>query len=133
MRNPHHPIGEPITLPNGTTVPLSPGFLSGDFLFLSGQLAFNDDGTPHAGDIAEQTERCLGSIERLLSEAGLDRNDVVKVTAWLTNAEDFPGFNQAYAAFFADHRPARSTVCSQLLLPGARVEIEAVARIGRVE
>jgi 2-iminobutanoate/2-iminopropanoate deaminase len=52
---------------------------------------------------------------------------VVKVTIWLTDAADFGGFNAAYSEFFGEHRPARSTVRSDLMLPGAKVEIEAVA------
>ena len=58
---------------------------------------------------------------------GLSLQDVVKVTIWLTDAADFGGFNAAYSDFFGDHRPARSTVRSDLMLPGANVEIEAIA------
>jgi 2-iminobutanoate/2-iminopropanoate deaminase len=53
--------------------------------------------------------------------------DVVKVTIWLTDTADFGGFNSAYSEFFGDHRPARATVRSDLMLPGAKVEIEAIA------
>lgn len=129
MESVHKPIGRPLTLPNGVAVPLSPGFLSGDFLFLSGQLALDNDGSPHDGDIVAQTRLCLESIDGLLAQAGLERTSVVKVTAWITEPSDFAGFNATYADFFGDHRPARSTVCAQLLLPGARVEIEAIARL----
>ena len=123
------PFGQPIQLPNGTVVPLSPGYVSGGFLFLSGQLAFTKDGTLDTGDIEQQTQQCLDNISALLEDAGAARTDVVKVTVWLVHLDDFGGFNSTYAAFFGEHRPARSTVRADLLLPGARVEIEVIARL----
>jgi len=122
------PIGHPPILPNGSKAPLSPAYLANGFLFLSGQLSFNDDGVFETGDILRQTERCLQNLETQLREVHLTRESIVKVTAWLTHADDFPGFNAAYTAFFGEHRPARSTVCAQLLLSGARVEVEAIAQ-----
>ena len=122
------PLGAPPQLSNGAVVPLSPGFISGDFLFLSGQLAFENTGKISEGDIIEQTALCLTNIEALLKSAGLSRESIVKSTIWLTNAEDFAGFNSAYSAFFGSHRPARSTVCAQLHIPGARVEVEVIAQ-----
>ena len=121
------PLGEPITLPDGSIAPISPGFNAGPFLFLSGQLPFDETGALLTGDIAEQTTACLANISRLLGQAGLSREHVVKATVWLTDASDFRGFNEAYARFFGAHRPARSTVRSDLMLPGARVEIEVTA------
>ena len=64
---------------------------------------------------------------RLLQAESLSVQDIIKVTVWLTDTADFGGFNAAYSEFFGDHRPARSTVRSDLMLPGARVEIEAIA------
>jgi len=46
---------------------------------------------------------------------------------WLVNTEDFPAFNKAYADYFPGQPPARATVCSALMVPGALIEIEAVA------
>jgi len=123
------PFGQPMQLPNGSIVPISPGFVSGGFLFLSGQLAFTQDGALDTGDIERQTQQCLENISALLDAAGATRTDVVKATVWLVNLDDFAGFNSTYAAFFGDHRPARSTVRADLLLPGARVEIEVIAQL----
>jgi 2-iminobutanoate/2-iminopropanoate deaminase len=97
------------------------------FVFVSGQLPF-DAARQIVGDaIAPQTAQALENLEAALREAGLDRSHVVKVTVWLAAKSDFAGFNDAYAAFFGAHRPARSTVVSELLAPNALVEIEAVA------
>ena len=57
-------------------------------------------------------------------------DDVIKVTAFLADLDDFEGFNHAYARCFAKPYPARSTVGVRLA-PGLLVEIEAVARIPR--
>lgn len=111
------------------TPALSPAIVAGDLLFLSGQLAFGPEGTIVApDDVATQTEQVLANLVRVLEAHGLSLSDIVKTTVWLTDNADFPAFNAAYAGMFGDHRPARSTVRSDLMLPGARVEIEAVAR-----
>ena len=120
-------IGEAIHLPDGSVAPLSAAYRADDLVFTSGQLAFDERGHLNTGSVDEQTALCLANIERILRDAGLTRDDVVKVTVWLTDAADFSDFNRAYAEFFGDHRPDRSTVRSDLMLPSARVEIEAIA------
>lgn len=120
-------VGKEIILPDGSIAPLSGAYRTNDLLFTSGQLAFDAAGKLHVGDIAEQTRLCLENVQRLLALEGLTPQDVVKVTIWLTDPGDFAGFNKAYSDFFGDHRPARSTVRSELMLPGANVEIEAIA------
>lgn len=111
------------------TPALSPAMPAGDLIFLSGQLAFGADGAIVApDDVAGQTEQVLANLGRVLAGFGLDLSDVVKTTVWLTDTADFPSFNAAYATRFGSHRPARSTVRADLMLPGARVEIEAVAK-----
>ena len=106
----------------------SPTVLSGPFVFVSGQMAFGKDGTVE-GSIAEQTTTCLQRIEKLLGSRGLSRRDIVKATVWIRQASDFAKFNAAYAAFFGDCLPARSTVVCELAVPEAMVEIEAIASL----
>jgi 2-iminobutanoate/2-iminopropanoate deaminase len=96
-------------------------------VFVSGQLPFDAERRIVGETIAPQTTQALENLETVLREAGLDRAHVVKATIWLTAKADFTAFNDAYAAFFGDHRPARSTVVSELVAPGALIEIEAVA------
>lgn len=121
------PVGKDIILPNGSVAPMSAAYRAGGLLFTSGQLAFDDQGQLCTGDVAEQTRLCLEGVRRLLEAENLSLKNVVKVTVWLVDTADFGEFNAAYSAFFGDHRPARSTVRSDLMLPGARVEIEAIA------
>lgn len=99
----------------------------GQLVFLSGQLPFDGKGAIVGTDVAAQTLQVLANIEAVLGRLGLDRASIVKTTVWLKPGSDFAAFNDCYAQFFGDHRPARSTVYCDLALPAAAVEIEAVA------
>jgi 2-iminobutanoate/2-iminopropanoate deaminase len=106
----------------------APAVEAGGFVFVSGQLALDSHGVIVGCDIGEQTRLSLENLAAVLGSHDLARQDVVKVTIWLRDARDFPGFNEAYADFFGPHRPARSTVVSELVIPDALIELEAVAR-----
>ncbi|HET8611804.1 MAG TPA: RidA family protein [Sphingomonas sp.] len=101
---------------------------SESLLFVSGQLPFDAGGGISASDIGGQTRQVLANIAGVLQSAGLSLSDIVKTTVWLKNAADFVAFDSAYAESFGEHRPARSTVISDLVLPAALIEIEAIAR-----
>lgn len=107
--------------------PLSPARTAGDFVFTSGQLARGDDGAIVVGGIEAQAERALVNLVTVLAAAGCTPADVVKVTAWLTDPAFGVAFNAAYTRVFGEPWPARSTVVSALLAPGALIEVEAVA------
>jgi len=117
-------IGTPVTLPDGTPVPLSKAVRAGDFVLLSGQLAFGTNGSIVAGGIQAQTRQCLENAKQVLTDAGCSLSDVVKTTIWLTDPGDFTSFNSVYAEYFPTPAPARSAVCSALMVTGACVEIE---------
>jgi len=118
-------IGPPIVRA-GLVQPISPAVAWERLVFVSGQVPVVD-GRPSAPDIGGQTDTALDMIESILARAGCTLADVVKVTVWLTDAADYPGFNAAYARrFSAATAPARSTVISGLIAP-VKVEIEAVA------
>ena len=123
----HEIIGTPLHLPNGNSLPLSRAVKAGDFLFLSGQLGV-DDNFNLADGIFEQTRLCINNILGILKTANMNLDNVIKTTVWLTDVNDFANFNQVYAELFPKNTPpARSTVCSALAIPGALVEIEAIA------
>lgn len=109
-----------------TTPHLVPYVRQGEAVITSGQLAFGADGKI-SGDVGEQTVTILTRIATLLAECGMTLADVGKTTIWLTNATDFPQFNEAYARMFGEHKPARSTTVCSLTAPGAVIEIEAIA------
>ena len=111
-------------------IPLSAAVQHNGMLYLSGQLGFASPGVLAPGGIKEQTEQALSNIEEILNANGAKTADIIKTTVWLTRKSDFADFNSAYAsAFEHGNYPARSTVVSELLIEGALVEIEVVARI----
>jgi reactive intermediate/imine deaminase len=119
-------IGNPIVTPAGVTLPLSAAIEANGMVFVSGQLPLRDGGIA-GDDVATQTGIVIDNIAAVLALAGLGLGDVVKTTVWLTRAEDFAAFNTAYAARFSEPFPARATVISALAVPGALVEIDAIA------
>jgi reactive intermediate/imine deaminase len=111
--------------------PYSPVVVGGPFAYTAGQVAFGSDGTLVAGGVEEQTRQVLDNVERCLASAGCSMDDVVKVTAFLSDLEDFEAYNRVYERRFAAPYPARSTVGARLA-DGLLVEIEAVALLPQV-
>lgn len=111
---------------DGKGLPFSPAVRAGDWVYVSGQVAFDDGGRLVQGGIVEQTRQALSNVKAALALAGCDLGDVVKVNVWLDDARDFGAFNTAYAAFFPTEPPARSTVRSELMID-AKIEIDCVA------
>jgi 2-iminobutanoate/2-iminopropanoate deaminase len=108
--------------------PYSQATVNAGWVFVSGQIPLDPTtGDLVAGDFAQQAKRVLDNIDAVLKAAGCDRTSVVKATAYLTDLTRFAEFNEIYAAFFGEHRPARAVVGVAALPRGAQVEVEAVA------
>lgn len=118
-------IGGPLVI-GGRKLSLSRAIRAGDFVFLTGQVPFEDGQIMTSGTIEEQTRVVLEDIKKTLAEAGCGLSDVVKAMVWLRDRADFPGFNAVYGAYFPEDPPARSAVVSELLVD-VRVEIEVIA------
>ena len=111
--------------------PYSQGMIANGLLFTAGQIAIDPaTGQVVAGDVVAQTDRVLANLAAILAAAGATWADVVKTTVYLTDMNDFPVVNDAYAAALGSARPARSTVQVSALPRGVMVEIDAVVRIG---
>lgn len=83
---------------------------AGDLVFVSGQVGDDLETFEVVGDtIEEQTKQCLKNVGMILAEAGLTLDHVVRVSAYLSNPEDFEKFNQAYSEVFKKPYPARIT------------------------
>ena len=81
--------------------PYSQAIVSGDLVFVSGQLPINPDtGVISATDITTQTEQIIKNIKAILEEAGSSLSKVVKTTCYITNMLDFRAFNEVYAEYF---------------------------------
>ena len=110
----------------GRKLSLSKAVRAGDFVFLTGQIPFQDGAPMTTGAIEEQTRVTLEAIKQTLADAGCAMTDVVKAMVWLRDKADFPGFNRVYGEYFPEEPPARSAVLSTLLVD-VRVEIEVIA------
>ena len=100
----------------------------GDLVFTAGQIALTADGDFLDDEpIGVQTRQALENIKSILEEEGLTLQDVLKVTVFLGDIEDYDAMNEAYSEYFQDNPPARSAFAVGSLPKGAKVEIEAVA------
>jgi reactive intermediate/imine deaminase len=100
----------------------------GDLVFTAGQIALTPDGDALTSEPIEvQTEQALENLEAVLEEAGSSLEDVLKVTVFLADIDDFEAMNEVYAGFFDSDPPARSAVQAGALPLGMAVEIEAIA------
>lgn len=115
--------------------PYTPIVRAGDLLICSGQIGFAHDGVLVDGGVMAQVTQAIRNIAALLDTQGAKLTDVVKTLVLLVDISDFPDMNEAYAAAFGDHRPARSAFAVNALPAGALVEIEAWAfkPLGSVE
>ena len=107
-------------------LPRSLATKAGGFVFVSGQVARDENGDLIAGGIEAQTRKTMKNVAHALALAGCTLEDVVKTTVWLDDARDFDEFNRAYSEFFPGNKPARSTMQSTNMV-GTKIEIEAIA------
>ncbi len=107
--------------------PYSQAVVAHGMIYTSGQIALMPDGTMETRGVEEQTKQVLKNLYYVLREAEATFNDVVKTTIFLADMEDFEKVNAIYEHYFADHKPARSTVAVKTLPKNALVEIECIA------
>jgi 2-iminobutanoate/2-iminopropanoate deaminase len=107
--------------------------VSGDTLYVSGIVPVDASGAlVGADDVVAQAREVFAIMQRVLAAAGAAPADVVKVTVYLLDVDDRPLINPVRQEFFGSTRPASTLVeVSRLAVPGARVEIEAVAHLHR--
>ena len=114
----------------------------GDFLYISGTSSRRSDNSfsgvevdemgTTALDIREQTRAVLENINDILKEEGSSLSDVVDITTFLVNMNDFGGYNEVYGEFFDYSGPTRTTVAvHQLPHPHLLIEIKAIAYVGK--
>ena len=121
----HNPptIADPIgTYSHGVEVPPN-----ARWLYIAGQIGMRKDGTVPP-TVEAQTELAWQNIVAILAAAGMKVTDIVKMTQFLVNLEDFPKYAATRARFLAGHRPASTgLVIRSLVKPEYLVEVEAVA------
>lgn len=114
--------------------------VAGGFVFVSGTSSRRPDNTIAGAsvdemgtttlDIREQTRAVIENIRDLLRAVGADLSDLVQITTYLVNMNDFGGYNEVYAEYFDATGPTRTTVAvHQLPHPHLLIEIQAVAKL----
>jgi 2-iminobutanoate/2-iminopropanoate deaminase len=105
---------------------------AGDTLYISGIVPVDAAGEVVGGDdVVAQARQVFATMGRVLDAAGAGPADVAKVTVYLLDIDDRPRINPVRQQFFGASRPASTLVeVSRLAVPGARLEIEAVAHLG---
>jgi len=111
---------------------------AGDYLFVSGTSSRRADNTIAGAeadalgatqlDIRAQTRAVIHNISDILSSMGAKLSDVVEISTYLVNMNDFAGYNEVYNEYFNENGPARTTVAvHQLPHPHLLIEMKAVA------
>jgi 2-iminobutanoate/2-iminopropanoate deaminase len=109
--------------------PYSQAVTSGNLLFTSGQIPLLPDGSLVEGGIAEQTHQVFKNLQAVLTAAGVTFDQVIKVTVFIKDMDQFATLNDIYASYFGTHKPARSTVEVARLPKDVLVEIEMISSI----
>ena len=110
--------------------PLSQAVRFGRLLFVSGQVPIDPaTGAMVDGGIREQTRQVLDNVRAIVEEAGGSMDHVLKTSCFLIDLSEAADFNEVYATYFPNQRPARSTFEVSRLAGTFRVEIEAIACI----
>jgi 2-iminobutanoate/2-iminopropanoate deaminase len=100
----------------------------GNMLFISGQVAINPaTGNIDAKDIIEETHQVMHNLKAILTEAGMDFNNALKTTIFLSDMGLFASVNEIYGKYFTGDFPARETVAVKGLPKNVNVEISIIA------
>jgi 2-iminobutanoate/2-iminopropanoate deaminase len=116
-----YPIGK-----KNPNLPFHPAVRAGDYIFISGQVAKDENGNMSAGNIEEQTRWTIESLRRILAQDGADLGDIVRVTVYLEDARDFGRYNRVFAEYFPEGRIARTTVEARAVID-TKIEMDAIA------
>ena len=108
--------------------PYSQAVSVGGFLYTSGQIALD----PHSGkfisgEIEQETERTIQNIVAILEAGGLNLDNIIKITVYLSDLSHFTRMNKVYEKHFSEKKPARTCVQVAALPKGAKIEIDAIA------
>jgi len=116
-----------INLGEGKGLPFSDGVIAGNTLYVAGQEGADEKGKLAAGGIAAETKAALENIQKVIKTAGFEMSEIVSVTVYLADIQEFGDMNKAYKEIMPDPKPARSTIQAAALVNNARVEISVIA------
>ena len=108
--------------------PYSQGITAAPFLFVSGQLGIQPKtGELVSSDFKVQAKQAMENLLQIVLAAGYNLNQIVAVDVFVTDLTNFANFNDIYAEYFSEHRPARAVVEVSRLPKDACIEIKCIA------
>lgn len=120
-RGDKYPIGK-----KNPNLPFWPAVRAGDFIFVSGQAAKDENGNMIDGTIEVETRATIECIQRILAEEGATLADVVRATTYLQDTRDFGRYNRVFGEMFKDATLARTTVEAKAVI-NTKIEIDCIA------
>src|SRR4029450_5283494 len=117
------PIGK-----KNPNLPFHPAVRAGDFIFISGQVANDEQGNMCAGAIEEQAPGTIESLRPLRALEGAGLQHIVRVTPYLDDARDFGRYNKVFAEYFPEGMLARTTVEARAVID-TKIEMDAIAYV----
>lgn len=118
-----------ISTSNADSVPgiLSQAIDTGGLVFVSGQINITPNGEMVGETVEEKLQQIMHNIKAILNAAGLEVDDIVKATVYVTDLAQMPELNKHYPTYFTAPYPAREAVGVKELPLGATIEISVVA------
>ena len=119
-----------IVLTNDAPAPIGPynqAVMSGNTLYVSGQIALDTEGNLISGGIEKETDQVMKNIGAILEAAQMTYDNIVKCTIFIKDMTQFSNINSAYGKYFSDNAPARETVEVSRLPKDVNVEISCIA------
>ncbi len=110
--------------------PYSQAVIHNGLLYISGQVPIDPEtGLIIRGTIEEETGAVLNNVRIIVEEAGASMKDVLKVTCYLADLDDFDRFNNVYKEYFRQDPPARTTLQAGRLPLNVKVEVDAIVAL----
>jgi len=116
----HYAIGK-----KNPNLPFHPAVRAGDYIFVSGQVSKDADGTMMVGSIETETAGTIEAIQRLIAEEGATLQDVVRICTYLEDPRDFGRYNAVFKKYFEGAVLARTTVEARAVIT-TRIEMDAI-------
>jgi reactive intermediate/imine deaminase len=100
----------------------------GDTIYVSGQFSVDmETGERRFGTIEEETVQALSNIDEILKNFGSGKDNILKITIYIDDMDNWPKVDKVYGEFFGSHYPARTVACVKELHFGFKIEIDAIA------
>ena len=109
--------------------PYSQAKILDKLIFTSGQIPLKTDGSLVTNNFELECIQVLNNLKAILEASGSNMNNIIKLTVYLTDLENFSILNKVFENYFSNSLPARSTVEVSRLPKDVRVEIEAIGCI----